>query len=79
MKMATGCRDPFNPLYSYRDYPVWKRGYNRGRSEIIKAVKKIIDDLQVKSGQIVKNLESQQSSHIAEDLPKAEPAKEPTK
>lgn len=40
----TGCQDPFNPLYSYRDYPTWRKGYNRGRRDIIKTVRKMLAD-----------------------------------
>ncbi|MCI0915529.1 hypothetical protein, partial [Pseudomonas putida] len=42
LKIAAGCHNPFNPMYCYRDYPTWAKGYNRGRSEMLKAVKKII-------------------------------------
>jgi hypothetical protein len=38
LKMAAGCRDPFNPLYSYRDYPAWEKGYRRGRRDVLKVV-----------------------------------------
>lgn len=39
-KIVTDCHAPFNPLYSYKDYPTWEKGYNKGRSDTLKDVKK---------------------------------------
>ncbi|MEN5057147.1 hypothetical protein [Sphingobacterium kitahiroshimense] len=58
MKMATGCQDPFNPLFSYRDYPTWKKGYNRGVSTLSKAVNKIIADSCAENIRILQEMES---------------------
>lgn len=59
MKMATGCRDPFNPLYSYRDYPVWKKGYNRGVSALSKEVNRIVADSSAENLRILQEMESE--------------------
>lgn len=58
MKMATGCRDPFNPLFSYRDYPTWKKGYNRGVSTLSKTINKIIADSCAENIRILQEMES---------------------
>lgn len=52
-KLMTGCQDPFNPLYSYRDYPTWRQGYNRGRRDIIKKVSKMLADFQSTNNEIL--------------------------
>jgi len=69
MKMATGCRDPFNPLYSYKDYPVWKKGYNRGRVELAKEMRKMIAKLQTKHERLVKYLESRENLSSSAEVP----------
>lgn len=44
LKFMAGCSNPFNPLYSYQDYPAWRKGYRRGWLDLDKRVKKIIAD-----------------------------------
>lgn len=53
-KLMAGCHDPFNPLYSYRDYPIWAKGYNRGRGDLLKSVRKIMADFQAGNKEILK-------------------------
>lgn len=61
-KLMAGCRDPFNPLYGYRDYPIWAKGYNRGRSDLLKSVKKIMADFQAGNKEIIKEYYSSKES-----------------
>lgn len=53
-KLMAGCQNPFNPLYSYRDYPIWAKGYHRGRNDLFKSVKKIMADFQAGNKEILK-------------------------
>ncbi|MGJ1261101.1 hypothetical protein [Sphingobacterium spiritivorum] len=77
LKIAAGCHDPFNPFYSYRDYPTWAKGYNRGRSEMLKAVMKIIAEVEAKQVRKMKkyNIPLGNGKHAAQDEPETEPAK----
>jgi len=77
LKIVAGCHNPFNPMYCYRDYPTWAKGYNRGRSEMLKAVKKIIAEVTAEQVRIMKkyNIPSDNGEHAAQDEPKTVPAK----
>ncbi|WP_185210764.1 hypothetical protein [Sphingobacterium mizutaii] len=79
-KIVTGCHDPFNPLYSYKDYPTWEKGYNTGRSDALKAVRKILEETRSELANIMKKyaVSSEDNNSLPEDNPEAEPAKKPT-
>lgn len=77
LKIAAGCHDPFNPLYCYRDYPTWAKGYNSGRSHVLKVVKKILAEFEAENARILEKYHGYKDNekHTAEDKPKAEPTK----
>lgn len=78
-KIVTGCQDPFNPLYSYKDYPTWEKGYNKGRSDTLKYMNKTLEEIRSElEGIIQKYSDSpEDNSDIRKDNPEAGPAKEP--
>ena len=68
LKLVTRCRDPFNPLYSYHDYPAWNKGYNRGRQQVVKFVKKMLAESTARLEEQAKKLERSMDSAKTESV-----------
>ncbi|MCT1531361.1 hypothetical protein M3B46_10165 [Sphingobacterium daejeonense] len=78
-KIVTGCHDPFNPLYNYKDYPTWEKGYNKGRSDTLKDVNKTLAEIRCELEEIIqKYSDSSADNGEVQKNPEAEPAKKPT-
>ncbi len=78
MKMATGCRNPFNPLYTYRDYPIWAKAYNRGVDALSKAVNKVVADSKIETDRLLQEMDVEMKKILQIiDQYEAEQAKKP--
>ena len=66
LKLVAGCRDPFNPLYGYHDYPAWTKGYNRGRQQILKIVRNMLTEANAELEAYTKKLEKLQEDKKAD-------------
>jgi hypothetical protein len=45
LKFAVGCEKPFDPFYSYRDYPTWDKAYAKGHNDAVKQMKEVAEGL----------------------------------